>query len=48
MTSGGGVDWGLVSCVVSPGFIYDDFELAERDELLAAYPDQAEAIAALT
>ena len=43
-----GVDWGLVSCVVSPGFIYDDFELAEREKLLAAYPDQAEVIAALT
>ena len=46
--SGEGVDWGLVSCAVSPGFIYEDFELAERDELLAAYPDQAKVIAALT
>ena len=48
VVSGDGVDWGLASCVVSPGFIYDDFELAERDQLLAAYPEQAEVIAALT
>ena len=45
---GEGVDWGLVSCVVSPGFVYEDFELADRDDLLAAYPTQAEVIAALT
>lgn len=40
--------WTLVSCVVTPGFDYDDFELAERAELLTAYPEHAEIITALT
>ena len=30
--------WTLVTCVVTPGFDYDDFELAERDELLREFP----------
>ena len=30
--------WTLVSCVVTPGFEYGDFELADREALLAAYP----------
>lgn len=42
-----GVDWSLVSCVVTPGWDRADFELALRDELLVAYPDQAELIASL-
>jgi hypothetical protein len=33
--------WALVSCIVSPGFEYEDFELGERDALLAAYPRHA-------
>jgi uncharacterized protein len=45
---GEGVDWTLVSCVVSPGFDFEDFELAEAEEIGAAYPEQAELIAALT
>lgn len=45
---GDGVDWALLTCVVSPGFDFDDFELGEREALLAAYPDQAEAIIRLT
>lgn len=28
----------LVSCTVSPGFEFDDFELAERDRLIEEYP----------
>lgn len=40
--------WSLVSCVVTPGFAYEDFELAERDELVRLCPEQAELIAALT
>ncbi len=43
-----GVDWALASCVVTPGFDFEDFELAEREEISAAYPDQTEVIAALT
>ena len=40
--------WALVSCVVSPGFDYEDFELGERDALLAAYPRHAEIVTAFT
>jgi predicted cupin superfamily sugar epimerase len=40
--------WTLVSCIVAPGFEYDDFELGERDALLAAYPHHAEIVAAFT
>jgi uncharacterized protein len=45
---GEGVDWTLVSCVVTPAFDFEDFELADAAEISAAYPEQAELIAALT
>lgn len=38
----------LVGCTVSPGFDFEDFELAERDQLLAAYPQCANIITRLT
>ncbi len=37
-----GADYALVGCMVSPGFEYDDFELASRDALLLEYPAQRE------
>jgi predicted cupin superfamily sugar epimerase len=40
--------WALVSCIVSPGFEYEDFELGERGALLAAYPGFSEIITAFT
>ena len=40
--------WALVSCIVSPGFEYEDFELGARDALLAAYPEHAEVVTAFT
>jgi predicted cupin superfamily sugar epimerase len=40
--------WTLVSCVVTPGFEYADFELADRDALLQDYPLAKELILALT
>jgi len=40
--------WALVSCIVSPGFEYEDFELGRRDALLAAFPEHAEIVAAFT
>ena len=43
-----GYRWTLVSCVVFPGFEYDDFELADREELLRAFPRAREVILALT
>jgi len=36
----------LVSCLVAPGFDFGDFELAARDDLLAAHPADAEIIRA--
>lgn len=40
--------WGLVSCIVTPGFEYEDFELAEREKLTRQCPAEAELIASLT
>jgi predicted cupin superfamily sugar epimerase len=40
--------WALVSCVVSPGFDFADFEMGERDALLAAFPEQRDLILAFT
>ena len=40
--------WALVSCVVSPGFDFADFELGERDALLAEFPRHAGLIRELT
>jgi uncharacterized protein len=40
--------WSLASCVVTPGFHYDDFELGDRDELLRLFPQQRELVEALT
>ena len=40
--------WALVSCIVSPGFEYEDFELGERGALLAAYPEHEEIVTAFT
>ena len=43
-----GPAWALVGCVVNPGFEYEDFEAGEREALLAAYPQAAEYIRALS
>jgi len=40
--------WALVSCVVVPGFRWEDFELGERDALVASHPEFAEGVRALT
>ena len=40
--------WCLLSCVVIPGFEYEDFEMGERGALLAAYPQHAEFVRSLT
>ena len=42
------VDWTLVSCVVTPGFEYEDFEMGERDVLLQEYPLAQDVIRSLT
>jgi predicted cupin superfamily sugar epimerase len=40
--------WAFVSCVVSPGFDFVDFELADRAALQAAFPQHAGLIGQLT
>jgi hypothetical protein len=40
--------WALVSCVVTPGFDFADFEMGEREALLGEYPAHAELISELT
>lgn len=38
----------LVGCTVAPGFDFADFEMADRRQLCAAYPQHAELIARLS
>lgn len=40
--------YSLVGCTVSPGFDFNDFELAERKALIREYPKYKEIITALT
>lgn len=40
--------WGLVSCAVSPGFDYRDFELADRAALCREFPERSALIERLT
>ena len=40
--------YSLVGCTVAPGFDFKDFELADRKNLQAAYPQHWEIITALT
>jgi len=41
-------DWTLVSCVVTPGFEYTDFEMADREALVESFPLAEDLIRALT
>jgi uncharacterized protein len=40
--------WALVGCACMPGFDFADLELADRDRMLARYPQHAELIGRLT
>ncbi|SIS55887.1 cupin domain-containing protein [Belliella pelovolcani] len=40
--------YSLVSCVVAPGFDFEDFRLFEREELLDRFPQHVEIIKQLT
>lgn len=40
--------WALVGCTVAPGFEFEDFEMAKREELVKQYPQHAEIIRRLT
>ena len=41
-------NFSLVGCTVAPGFDFDDFELAKRDELISVFPDHSEIIKMFT
>ena len=41
-------DWTLVSCVVAPGFEFEDFEILPRGELLARFADARDLVLAYT
>jgi predicted cupin superfamily sugar epimerase len=40
--------WALLGCTVSPGFEFEDYETADRAELMGLWPEWAETIAELT
>jgi uncharacterized protein len=40
--------WALVGCTVAPGFEFEDFELAKREELMRRFPQHRELIERLT
>ncbi len=41
-------DYALVSCAVAPAFLFEQFKLIPRAELLSKYPDQEDVILRLT
>lgn len=41
-------DYALVSCMVAPGFHFDDFELAQYEQLVAEFPAYADHLKAFT
>ncbi len=43
-----GEGYTLVSCMVAPGFSFDDFELANREDLLKLFPEQTAIIRELS
>lgn len=43
-----GGEFALAGCTVSPGFHFDDFEMATRASLIAEYPEHADLITAYT
>ena len=43
-----GTAYSFVGCTVAPGFDFADFELAQRDDMLSAYPQHEEVIKLLT
>ena len=43
-----GGSYGLVGATVTPGFDFEDFEMGDRNELIARYPARAELITTLS
>ncbi|MEM7552041.1 MAG: cupin domain-containing protein [Bacteroidota bacterium] len=46
VTKGG--KYSLVGCTVAPGFDFEDFELAQRVELIKSYPEHSDLITEMT
>ena len=42
------ISFALVGCTVSPGFDFEDFEMAKKSQLLASYPQHKEIISELS
>ena len=42
------VQFSFVGCTVAPGFAFEDFEMAKREELINLYPQHADVINRLT
>ncbi len=40
--------WALVGCTVAPGFEFEDFQMAKREELVREFPQRRELIRRLT
>ena len=40
--------WALVGCTVAPGFEFEDFEMAKRQELIQIFPNHRGVIERLT
>ena len=40
--------WALLGCTVSPGFEFEDYESAQREQLIAGWPEFEEEISSLT
>lgn len=43
-----GTEWVLVGCSVAPGFEYGDFEMGDREDLLARHPRHHELVSRFT
>ena len=41
-------DWALATCLVAPGFEFEDFEMPPRSELLDRYPSHAQLVTRFT
>ena len=44
----GGGEYGLVGCTVAPGFDFNDFEMAKRNDLVKNFPQHRQLITELT
>jgi predicted cupin superfamily sugar epimerase len=43
-----GGDWALLGCTVSPGFEFEDYETASREQLCVGWPEFRELLCTLT